>query len=63
MFPDIHEIRNTRKIYNGKMLQSGVKTFRELGEIEANALMDGALDSKYKELVALGISISNACYG
>ena len=63
MFPDINEIRKTRKIYNGKMLQSGIKTFRELGELETNALKDGALAQKYKELIALGISIGQACYG
>jgi hypothetical protein len=63
MFPDILEIRKTRKIYNGKMFQSGIKTFRELGDLETNTLKDGALARKYKELIALGISISNACYG
>ena len=45
------------------MSQSGIKTFREIGELEANALKDGALQQKYKELIALGISINNSCYG
>ena len=45
------------------MYQSGIKTFREIGELEANALKDGALTQKYKELIALGISINNSCYG
>ena len=45
------------------MVQSGIKTFRELGELETNALKDGALAQKYKELIALGISISSGCYG
>ena len=63
MFPDIDEIRKSRKTYNWQMLQSGVNTFREIGEVEANALKDGALAQKYKELIALGISISKACYG
>ena len=45
------------------MYQSGIKTFRELGELETNVLKDGALAQKYKELIALGISISNGCYG
>ena len=45
------------------MSQSGIKTFREIGELEANALKDGALPQKYKELIALGISINNSCYG
>jgi alkylhydroperoxidase/carboxymuconolactone decarboxylase family protein YurZ len=63
MFPDINEIRKTRKRYNKQMYQSGIKTFRELGQLEANALKDGVLAQKYKELIALGISISNGCYG
>ena len=63
MFGDIDEIRKTRKKYNAQMLRSGIKTFREIEELEANALKDGALSQKYKELIALGISISNACYG
>jgi alkylhydroperoxidase/carboxymuconolactone decarboxylase family protein YurZ len=63
VFGDIEEIRKTRKKYNAQMFRSGIKTFREIEELEANALKDGALSQKYKELIALGISISNACYG
>ena len=63
MFPSINEINRIRKKYNWQMSQSGIKTFREIGELEANALKDGALLQKYKELIALGISINNSCYG
>jgi len=63
MFPNSNEIRKTRKKYNWQMYQSGINTFREIGEIEANALKDGVLAQKYKELIALGISINNGCYG
>jgi alkylhydroperoxidase/carboxymuconolactone decarboxylase family protein YurZ len=63
MFPDIDEIKRTRKKYNWKMSQSGVQAFREIEELEASALKDGALSQKHKELIALGISISNTCYG
>jgi hypothetical protein len=63
MFPNINEIRKIRKKYNGQMYKSGIKTFSELGELENNALADGALARKYKELIALGVSIGNACYG
>jgi alkylhydroperoxidase/carboxymuconolactone decarboxylase family protein YurZ len=63
MFPNINEIRKTRKKYNWQMYQSGINAFREIGEVEVNALKDGVLAQKYKELVALGISISNGCYG
>ena len=63
MFPDVNEIRKVRKKYNWQMYQSGISTFRAAGELEENALKDGALSQKYKELIALGISISNSCYG
>jgi len=63
VFGDIEEIRKTRKKYNAQIFRSGIKTFREIEEVEAHALKDGALSQKYKELIALGISISNACYG
>ena len=63
MFPSVNEIRDSRKKYNWKMYQSGIKTYRDMGELEENALKDGALAQKYKELIALGISISNGCYG
>jgi hypothetical protein len=63
MFPDINEINRIRKKYNWQMSQSGITAFREMGELEANALKNGALRQKYKELIALGISINNSCYG
>ena len=63
MFPDIEDIKKTRKKYNGQMIKSGIKTFREIGNVEVKALQDGALSQKYKELIALGISISHGCYG
>jgi len=63
MFPNSKEIRKTRKKYNLQMYRSGINTFREFREVEANTLKDGVLAQKYKELIALGISISNGCYG
>ncbi|MGD9200233.1 MAG: hypothetical protein PVI26_01610 [Chitinispirillia bacterium] len=63
MFPEVNEIDRIRKKYNWHMYQSGIKTFREMGELEANALKNGKLAQKYKELIALGISINNSCYG
>jgi alkylhydroperoxidase/carboxymuconolactone decarboxylase family protein YurZ len=63
MFPNNNEIRKARKKYNLQMYQSGINTFKEIGQVEANVLKDGALAQKYKELIALGISISNKCYG
>ncbi len=63
MFEDIQQIRRLRKKYNAQMFRSGVSTFRELEDLEANALRDGKLARKYKELIALGISIAEGCYG
>jgi hypothetical protein len=63
MFPDVKDIARIRKKYNWQMYQSGIQTFRAIGELEANALKNGALSQKYKELIALGISINNSCYG
>jgi len=63
MFEDVRQIRKLRKKYNAHMFRSGISTFRELQELEANALREGELARKYKELIALGISISHGCYG
>ena len=63
MFQDVKEIRRVRKKYNAKMLKSGISTFRKIWDAEEDALKDGALSQKTKELIALGISISKACYG
>ena len=45
------------------MFASGVETFREIEDVEARALKDGALPQKYKELIGLAISIGESCYG
>lgn len=63
MFENVKQIRRLRKRYNAQMFLSGISTFRELEELEANALRDGELAREYKELIALGISISHGCYG
>jgi len=63
MFPNSNELQKARKKYNLQMYQSGINAFHAIGEAEANALKDGVLAQKYKELIALGISISNGCYG
>lgn len=63
MFMDTDEIRKLREKYYLQMQKSGIKTFRDMDRIESEALEGGALSQKYKELVALGISIASACYG
>lgn len=60
---DIHQIRKERKKYNLQMFRSGISTFRELEDLEARALADGALSQKHKELIALGITLAIPCYG
>ncbi len=63
MFEDVKQIRELRKKYNGQMFRSGVSTFRELEELEANAFRGGELEQKHKELIALAIGIITGCYG
>ena len=63
MFEDVKTIRALRKTYNGKMYRSGIGFFRELQDVQARAFQDGALAQKHKELIAIGISVSNGCYG
>jgi alkylhydroperoxidase/carboxymuconolactone decarboxylase family protein YurZ len=63
MFIDTDETRKLRQKYNLQMQKSGIRTFQDMDRIEMEALGSGDLSQKYKELIALGISISNACYG
>jgi alkylhydroperoxidase/carboxymuconolactone decarboxylase family protein YurZ len=63
MFIDTDETRKFRQKYNLQMEKSGIKTFQDMDRIEMEALKSGALSQEYKELVALGISISKGCYG
>jgi alkylhydroperoxidase/carboxymuconolactone decarboxylase family protein YurZ len=63
MFIDTEETRKLRQKYNLQMQQSGIKTFQDMDRIEMEALESGDLSQKYKELIALAISISKSCYG
>ena len=63
MFIDTDETRRLRQKYNLQMQKSGIKTFQDMDKIEMDALESGELSQKYKELIALGISITKACYG
>ena len=63
MFIDTDEIRRLREKYHLQMHKSGIKTFKDMASTEMEALESGELSQKYKELIALGISISKACYG
>ena len=63
MFIDTDETRKLREKYNLQMQRSGIKTFQGINKLETEALESGELSQKYKELIALGISISQGCYG
>jgi hypothetical protein len=63
MFIDTDEIRRLREKYYLQMQESGIKTFQDMDKTETEALESGDLSQEYKELIALGISISKACYG
>jgi hypothetical protein len=63
MFIDTDEIRMLREKYHLQMQESRIKTFRDMHKTEMGALESGDLSQKYKELIALGIRISRACYG
>jgi hypothetical protein len=63
MFIDTDEIRRLREKYQLQMQESGITTFQNMNNTEMEALESGELSQKYKELIALGISISKACYG
>jgi AhpD family alkylhydroperoxidase len=63
MFDNIEEIEQTRKKFNGSMFRSSSRTFKGFEELEARTLADGALSQKHKELIALGISVCEKCYG
>ncbi|HSQ86733.1 MAG TPA: hypothetical protein VLM43_18635 [Desulfobacterales bacterium] len=63
MFIDTDETRKLRQKYSLQMQKSGIRTFQDMDRIEIEALESGDLSQKYKELIALGISISNSCYG
>jgi AhpD family alkylhydroperoxidase len=57
----IGEICRTRKRAHQKLLSVDSKVYRALLEMEAAAYVDGALARKYKELIAVGISVVTDC--
>jgi alkylhydroperoxidase/carboxymuconolactone decarboxylase family protein YurZ len=63
MFDDVDQIRKLRKKYDTEMARSGIQTFHKLRELEKNAFQPGELEQKIKELIAIGISINEGCYG
>ena len=57
----IEEIRRKRQHAHEKLLSLDSKVYRAFLDMEAAAYSDGALVRKYKELVAVGISVVIDC--
>ncbi|RJR27601.1 MAG: carboxymuconolactone decarboxylase family protein [Candidatus Latescibacterota bacterium] len=57
----IEELVRQRKWANGKMLQYNSKVFKKFQELEQATFCDGELPKKYKELIAVGISVVTNC--
>jgi AhpD family alkylhydroperoxidase len=57
----IGEIRRKRKQAHQKLLSLDSKVYRAFLDLEAAAYVDGALTKKYKELIAVGISVITDC--
>jgi len=56
----IEKIVNTRKQAHSYYLRKS-KVYRSFIEMEENTYKDGALGRKYKELIAIGISVAVNC--
>ena len=57
----IGEICHKRKLAHQKLLSLDSKVYRAFLDMEAAAYADGALARKYKELIAVGISVVTDC--
>jgi AhpD family alkylhydroperoxidase len=57
----IEEIARKRKMAHKKLLDLNSKTYRAFLEMEKAAYSDGSLPKKYKELIAVGISVVINC--
>jgi AhpD family alkylhydroperoxidase len=57
----IEEICETRRWAHGKLLAVDSKVYRAFLDMESATYRDGALARKYKELVAVGISVVTDC--
>jgi len=57
----IEEIRKTRKEATSKLLSLKSKVYERFLQMEEAAYSDGVLAKKYKELIAIGISVVVDC--
>ena len=57
------EIENELKSLLGEMADAVPEVLNAFGQLQQASFKDGALDVKTKELIALGIAISQSCDG
>ena len=57
----IEEINRKRKVAHEKLLKAKSKVYEAFLEMEEAAYSDGVLVKKYKELIAVGISVAIDC--
>jgi len=57
----IEEIRRRRKTANARFLSLKSKVYEKFLQMEEAAYSDGALSKKYKELIAVGVSVVINC--
>jgi len=58
---ELDELTRTRKWAHQRLLDEGSKVYRSFIQMEDAAFSDGALKKKYKELIAIGISVRIDC--
>lgn len=57
----LEELSKTRRWAHKRLVDEGSQVYRAFVRMEAAAFGDGALQKKYKELIAIGISVRIDC--
>jgi len=57
----IERLVKQRKWANGRLIKYNSKVFKVIQELEQATFCDGALPKKFKELIAVGISVVSNC--
>lgn len=58
---ELQELTKTRNWAHKKLLDRGSKPYRAFVELERATFIDGSLAKRYKELIAIGISVRINC--
>jgi AhpD family alkylhydroperoxidase len=61
MMSRLEELTRSRKKAHAKLLSLDSKVYKAFLDMEKAAFSDGALPKKTKELIAVGISVTNNC--